>query len=77
MSATALATANGNDRTIATAQLARSLSRSVVWVEQLLGESATMGLVESAPGGWRLSDQGERRFGQAFRNLSLPGDGLA
>jgi len=64
-------------RTIPTAELARTLNRSATFVEELLAESATMGLVERAPSGWKLSDEGERRFGQAFRNLSLQGNGLA
>ena len=77
MSATAHVTANGKERTIATAQLARSLNRPVLRIEQLLGESADMGLVERTGDGWRLSAEGERRFGRVLRCLSMPSDGLA
>ena len=76
MSATAV-TANGKDGTIATVDLGRRLRRSEEFVEELLNESETMGLVERAGDGWRLSAEGERRFGRALRCLSLPRDGLA
>jgi len=77
VSATAVtASGKATDRTIATVDLARRLRRSEAFVDELLVESEAMGVVESTPGGWQLSDQGERRFGRAFRNLSLPRDRL-
>jgi len=72
----AAVTANGKHRTIATVDLGRRLRRSEAFVEELLNESETMGLVERGGNGWRLSAEGERRFGRAFRALSLPSDPL-
>jgi len=70
------ATASGNERALPTATLARRLNRSHAWTEQLLAESEADGIVDSAGGDWRLSDEGERRFGRALRSLSLPRDRL-
>ncbi len=72
----ALFTASGNERALPTATLARRLNRSHAWTEQLLAESEADGIVESADGVWRLSDEAERRFGRALRGLTLACDGL-
>jgi len=70
-------TANGSETALTTATLAARLNRSTEWTAELLAESQADGIVvEAGTGGWRLSAAGERRFGQAFRSLSLPRDGL-
>ncbi len=80
-------TANGNplapntvdgkaERGLSTATIAARLNRSTEQTAQLLAESEDAGIVQAQGGGWRLSDEAERRFGQALRCLALPRDGL-
>jgi DNA-binding IclR family transcriptional regulator len=50
-------------------QLAAKIGRHVGFVRGLLAELETAGLAEQDDDGnwWRLSDEGERRFGAALR----------
>ncbi len=69
-------TANGSETALTTATLAARLNHSIQWTEELLAESEADGIVESADGAWRLSDEAEHRFGRALRGLTLACDGL-
>ncbi len=75
---TARNTVNGKtERGLPTVTLAARLNRSAEWTARLLAELEAEGVVvQCSAGSWRLSDEGERRFGFALRSLSLPRDGL-
>lgn len=50
-------------------ELAESIERDPEWVENMLLESVRGGMVELISGGYRLSDECERCYGQDLRNL--------
>lgn len=51
------------------AEIAERVERSVEFVEDMLVESVQMGILELAGGGYRLSPEAERCYGQALREL--------